>query len=40
MESWDSSNAEHRFSDNSEITKDIIVSDHQDSSTLHLPRSK
>ena len=46
MESWDSSNADHRFSDNSEITKDIIVNDHQqqhsnyqDSSSLHLPRS-
>ncbi len=46
MESWDSSNADHRFSDNSEITKEIIVNDHQqhsnyqDSSTLHIPRSK
>jgi len=45
MESWDSSNADHRFSDNSEITKEIIVNDHQqhsnyqDSSTLQLPRS-
>jgi hypothetical protein len=46
MESWDSSNADHRFSDNSELTKEIIVNDHQqhsnyqDSSTLQLPRSK
>jgi hypothetical protein len=46
MESWDSSNADHRFSDNSEITKEIIVNDHQqhsnyqDSLSLHVPRSK
>ena len=45
MESWDSSNADHRFSDNSEVTKDIVVNDHQhsnyqDGSTLHVPRSK
>jgi hypothetical protein len=45
MESWDSSNADHRFSDNSEITKEIIVNDHQqhsnyqDTSLLHIPRS-
>ena len=41
MESWDSSNADHRFSDNSEITKDIIVTDHQQHSNYQdLPRSK
>ncbi len=46
MESWDGSNTDHRFSDNSEIAKEIIVNDHQqhsnyhDTSSLHLPRSK
>ena len=46
MESWDSSNADHRFSDNSELTKEIIVNDHQqhsnyqDSSPHHISRSK
>ncbi len=45
MESWDSSNTDHRFSDNSEITKEIIVTDHQqhsnypDSSIIHTSRS-
>jgi len=41
MESWDSSNADHRYSDNSEVTKDIIVTDHQQHSNYQdLPRSK
>jgi hypothetical protein len=40
MESWDSSNTDHRLSDNSEITKEILINDHQDASVLHLPRSK
>ncbi len=48
MESWDSSNTDHRLSDNSEINKEIIVTDHHhpshtnghDSSNLHLPRSE
>jgi hypothetical protein len=46
MESWDSSNTDHRYSDNSEITKEIIVNDHQqhsnyqDTSTIHTTRSK
>ncbi|CAF1419814.1 unnamed protein product [Adineta steineri] len=45
MESWDSSNTDHRFSDNSETTKEIIVNDHQqysnyqDTSMLHTSRS-
>jgi trimethylamine:corrinoid methyltransferase-like protein len=45
MESWDSSNTDHRFSDNSEIAKEIIVHDHQqnsnypDTSTIHSSRS-
>lgn len=47
MESWDSSNTDHRFSDNSEATKEIIVNDHQQysnyqdpSSIIHTSRSK
>jgi len=46
MESWDSSNTDHRYSDNSQITKEIIVNDHQqhsnyqDTSTIHTARSK
>ncbi|CAF1186961.1 unnamed protein product [Adineta ricciae] len=46
MESWDSSNTDHRFSDNSEATKEIIVNDHQQysnyqdpSSIVHISRS-
>ncbi|CAF0828269.1 unnamed protein product [Rotaria sp. Silwood1] len=46
MESWDSSNTEHRFSDNCEIAKEILVNDHQqhsnyqDTPTPHLSRSE
>jgi len=45
MESWDSSNTDQRLSDNSDINKEITVTDHHpstnghDSSSLHLPRS-
>ncbi|CAF4820876.1 unnamed protein product, partial [Rotaria magnacalcarata] len=46
MESWDDSNADHRFSDNCDLTKDIIVNDHQQHSnyqdtttTHHISRS-
>ena len=49
MESWDSSNADHRLSDHGEPTKDIVSHDHHtyatfpnhsDPSIIHLPRSK
>lgn len=46
MESWDGSNTDHRFSDNCESTKEILVHDHQhhsnyqDPPTHHLLRSK
>ena len=50
MESWDSSNTDHRLSDHSETAKEIVVTDHQQyppyhnhsdsSATLQLPRSK
>ena len=49
MESWDSSNAEHRLTDHAEPTKDVISHDsqnyatfpnHSDSTATHLPRSK
>jgi len=41
MESWDSSNAEHRFSDNSELTKDLTVTEHphHEISAISSPRS-
>lgn len=49
MESWDSSNTDHRLSDHGDTSKDILITDHSsystfpnhsDASVLQLPRSK